>query len=133
MRVAVAIFSDRIDGRLTFECIESDVTVKGVLTSKNLKGCFGCHIHKFGDPEIDMLGGHYDKNGAEHPYHTGDLPNVHFHKGKCIVDATLYNVTLEQLYGRSIVVHKNCDDMGSVKNGHSGKIRDFAVIVRSDQ
>ena len=136
MKSGVAIFSGSINGKLLFETASNgkDVKVQGYLYSdlkKYQKGDFGCHVHKYGDPSIKMMGGHYDKNHAEHPHHTGDLPNARFINGRSLINSNLKNVNLNQLYGRSIVIHKHCDDLHADENGHSGRILEYAVIARS--
>ena len=132
MKSGIAIFDkEHISGSLYFYKVKNDIIVNGVLTG-NISGKYGCHIHKFVDPNISMLGGHYDKTGNKHPYHTGDLPNAIFTNKKCNFNGTLKNVTLEQLYGRALVIHTSYDDMKHIKNGHSGEIKDFAIIGRTD-
>ena len=132
MRIGVAEFHNDIKGRLIFEVMGDKMLIKGELMSDKMNGLYGCHIHKYGDQNIEMLGGHYDKTNSDHPHHTGDLPNALFINGVAFVSCIINNVKLEQLYGRSVVIHKKCDDLKPEKNGHSGKIKDFAIIVRSD-
>ena len=91
------------------------------------------HIHKYGDPSIHLMGGHYDKHHKNHPNHTGDLKNIYFYNGHAKIKDILTNVKLEQLYGRGLVIHKNCDDYGHIENGHSGKIFSHGIIARSKE
>ena len=139
MKEGLAIFTgDTIQGNVRFIPFNSNILVRGDVTSGTHpsgvhihRGMFACHIHKYADPAIEMLGGHYDKTGNEHPNHTGDMSNIFFTRGKSMIISELKDVTLEQLYGRTIVIHKKCDDMGHVENGHAGPISSFAVIGRS--
>lgn len=88
----------------------------------------GCHIHEFGDLTQGCLtaGPHFNPHGLVHGgpkdfiRHVGDLGNLQAnHEGIaeiCIVDrmVTLYGPN--SVLGRSIVVHKQIDDLGKGGN-----------------
>lgn len=115
----------------------------------------GCHIHEFGDERLgcESLGPHYnpyhqkhgsfDRHGLYH--HAGDLLNnvqgdSHGRFFVDYVDPLLVNV--EDLFGRSIVLHAGKDDEGKDRDnpndpesgttGHSGKRIACAIIGRTN-
>lgn len=112
-------------------------------------GKHGFHIHKAGDlREKNCLGlcEHYDKGRNRHgagptskrPRHTGDLGNVSLSSHKKIFRKKYYleNVSIRELWGRSIIIHKDEDDLGkgnyedSSITGHSGSRMACAIFGR---
>ena len=114
-------------------------------------GEHGFHIHTSGDlraADCSKCGGHWNPKGAKHggreqnafESHAGDLGNATFVDGKCTERFQTSKLTLygdESIIGRSIVVHKDRDDLGqgtgsraneSQKTGNAGARWDCAVI-----
>jgi superoxide dismutase, Cu-Zn family len=121
-------------------------------------GLHGFHIHKAGDfRQKDCMGlcEHYDlpsrsgrgKGARTHRHgagpgsrrerHTGDLGNIRGGKRKTRKRYCLPGVSVKDLWGRSIIVHKDKDDLGlghhtdSATTGHSGARMAAAVFGRS--
>lgn len=110
-------------------------------------GKHGYHIHKAGDLRGEgckLACDHWHKGPStdhggsptmEGPRHTGDLGNIEG-VGKT-VEHFLRGVTVEELFGRSIIVHADADDYGkgghedSKTTGHSGARIACAVIGRT--
>ena len=71
------------------------------------------------------------------PRHTGDLGNIEAAKGR--YKHFLQGVHIEELWGRSLIVHEDEDDLGkgsyedSKTTGHSGKRIACAVIGRTQE
>lgn len=145
--MAVAVFATpNIKGEVVFTHIPNGVKVNANFTELP-KGKHGFHIHKAGD-----LRGEGCKGACEHFHlgpaanhggpptgkhgerHTGDLGNIEGPKDK--VDYVLKNVSIEDLWGRSVIVHADEDDLGrgpfedSLVTGHSGARIGCAVIGR---
>jgi len=147
--MAVALFTmDKIKGEVLFSSVPSGVKVHATFTELP-KGNHGFHIHKAGD-----LRGEGCKAACEHFHigpaknhggpptskaerHTGDLGNIM--GPKCDVTYTLKGITLEDLWGRSVIVHEDEDDLGkgsfedSLTTGHSGVRIGCAIIGRIAQ
>ena len=124
-------------------------TPTGVLVSASFDklppGEHGFHIHKSGDLRGEGCQGaceHYNKGPpSDHGgpktkvRHTGDLGNIS--DAPCKKRYHLENVTIADLYGRSIIVHEDRDDLGkgqhedSKSTGHSGKRIACAIIGRA--
>ncbi len=95
---------------------------------------FGFHIHEGGccrgnesDPFADTLS-HYNPNGCEHPAHAGDLPPLFGNKG-CAFSAFLTDrFTVEEIIGRTVVIHDMPDDFTTQPAGGSGSKIGCGVI-----
>ena len=113
-------------------------------------GPHGFHLHTAGDLRGEGCQGlceHYDKGGHCHgdgPHskgerHTGDLGNIEIRKGnkKITRHYDLKGVRVSDLWGRSIIVHADRDDLGkggkedSLITGHSGKRLGCALFGRT--
>jgi Cu-Zn family superoxide dismutase len=144
---AVANFPNKnsIEGYVIFNKSNEGCIVRAYF-SKLPPGEHGFHIHKAGDLREKGCKGaceHYHKGpltshggppGSSGPRHTGDLGNISnapFYKLYILKD-----VTVEELYGRSVIVHEDKDDLGkgtfedSKTTGHSGNRIGCAIIGR---
>jgi Cu-Zn family superoxide dismutase len=111
-------------------------------------GKHGFHIHKAGDLRGDGCHGlceHYDignnthggRPGETHIRHTGDLGNIEMPKnGDLKRRYYLKNIKIKDLWGRSIIVHADEDDLGKGEHddskitGHSGARIGCAIFGR---
>lgn len=87
---------------------------------------FGFHIHQGSDCAGDMddpfaaAMSHYNPNGCGHPYHAGDLPPL-FGNGGLAVSVFLTNrFTVEEVTGRTVIIHDSPDDFTTQPSGNSG-------------
>ncbi len=143
--MAVAVFqTPTIEGEVLFLEEIGGVEVRASF-SKLPTGIHGFHIHKAGDLRGEGCKGaceHFDTTGSDHggapgskgPRHTGDLGNI---RGpKFTRRYFLDKLKVEELYGRSVIVHEDKDDLGqgphedSKKTGHSGARIGCAIIGR---
>lgn len=110
-------------------------------------GKHGYHIHKAGDLRGEgckLACDHWTKGAAtQHggppsssgPRHTGDLGNIEAKPGS--YEQFLRGVKVDELYGRSLIVHADPDDYGkgthedSQTTGHSGARIACAIIGRT--
>ncbi len=96
---------------------------------------FGFHIHEgiscsgnADDPFADTLT-HYNPSGCSHPYHAGDLPPL-FGANGYAYSATLTNrFTIDEIVGKTIVIHSSPDDFTSQPSGNAGKKIACGVIT----
>ena len=143
--MAVAVFQQpNIQGSVLFTSKRGGVEVQATF-SKLPHGEHGFHIHKAGDLRGEGCKGaceHFDTTGSEHggppdskgPRHTGDLGNI---RGPSFSQRYyLKDLHVEDLYGRSVIVHNDPDDLGqgdhedSKTTGHSGARIGCAIIGR---
>jgi len=145
--MAVALFTgaNGIKGEVNFSATSTGTKVHAIFTELP-KGNHGFHIHKAGDLRGEGCKGACDHfhMGTPQPHggaptsknarHTGDLGNLTGPSDE--VTYILKGVTLEDLWGRSVIVHEDEDDLGkgpfedSVTTGHSGKRIGCAIIGR---
>jgi Cu-Zn family superoxide dismutase len=142
---AVAVFNGRsVQGEVTFSDRKAGLYIEAVFT-KLPKGKHGFHIHKAGDLRGEgckLACDHYHKGdpcnhggppGWKGERHTGDLGNI---EGIGRYTYTLYGVCVDDIIGRSVIVHADEDDYGlghqddSLTTGHSGARIACAVIGR---
>jgi Cu-Zn family superoxide dismutase len=151
--MAVAVFDTRsVKGEVTFRDVATGVRIEATFT-RLPAGEHGFHIHRAGD-----LRGEGCKNACDHfhkgpqsahggppgskgPRHTGDLGNVSLPGTKDVIRLykyTVKDIIVEDLWGRSVIVHADEDDYGlggqedSKTTGHSGKRVACAVIGRCE-
>lgn len=143
--MAVAVFqTSDVVGEVLFESKPHGVFINAIF-SKLPPGMHGFHIHKAGD-----VRGSGCKNACDHwsltashhggtpeqggERHTGDLGNIE--GPSCKHTYFLRGVSLNDLYGRSLIVHADQDDLGlgsapdSKTTGNSGARIACAIIGR---
>jgi Cu-Zn family superoxide dismutase len=145
---AVAVFkSDDIYGDVTVINYRDGVKVTAQFT-RLPSGKHGFHIHKAGDLRGEGCHGlceHYDIGTNEHggtpeqggQRHTGDLGNIELKDGKFQKEYYIKGISVRDLWGRSIIVHEDEDDLGkggfedSKVTGHSGARIGCAIFGRT--
>lgn len=153
--MAVAVFrTDAIIGEIEV----TDMHAGARLVARFIKlppGRHGFHIHRAGDLRGEGCKGlceHYDKGGHHHggpppsrnkikkntDRHLGDLGNIAMPiRGVFRRAYHLPGVSVRDLWGRSIIVHEDEDDLGkgtwddSKTTGHSGKRIGCAIFGRT--
>lgn len=87
---------------------------------------FAMHIHEggsctgaAGDP-FSETGGHYNPYGCPHPYQAGDLPPLFSNGGYAFGAVLTSRFGVEEILGRTIVIHADVDDFHTQPSGNSG-------------
>lgn len=146
---AICLLTETIIGSVQFEQCENDYT----LVTFNLRGppneTHAIHIHEFGDLRdgCKSLGSHWNPTNENHGSFFTD--GVHHHAGDLINNITFDSnglfqfsytdvlIDVPSIYGRSIVIHADEDDLGlggnreSKKTGNAGKRIACSIIGRS--
>ena len=148
MSQAVAVFRTKeIEGEVVASDDRRGIKIVATFT-KLPKGKHGFHIHRAGDLRGEGCQGlceHYDIGHHEHggapnskeERHTGDLGNIELTEDVCKYEYFLPNVSIRDLWGRSIIVHEDEDDLGkgpfedSKITGHAGKRMGCAIFGRT--
>lgn len=150
--MAVAVLRTKeVEGEIVATPYRKGVRLVAYLT-KLPKGNHGFHIHKAGDLRGEGCHGlceHFDKGkhnhgGAPAPHskrerHTGDLGNIAIPAGRTSITRSYYlpSVSVQELWGRSIILHEGEDDLGlgtwedSKTTGHSGARMACAIFGRT--
>jgi Cu-Zn family superoxide dismutase len=125
--------SKTIEGVVLFtqkeDCVHIKVDIKG-LTKNHLHGF---HIHESGDLREGCKSccAHYNPENTEHGDlaggHAGDLGNIKTdEQGNCKMSLKTDKFNVDDILGRSIIIHEDKDDLGlgefedSKTTGHSG-------------
>lgn len=142
------IESEKIFGFVLFECVDRRTLVTLNFTGEP-NSVHAIHIHETGDVRngCHSLGPHFNPTNEIHgsifrrgkSRHAGDLinnlifdENGHFHYK--YFDS---KIQIPQIWGRSIVIHENEDDLGlgmneeSLLTGNSGKRIAYGIIGRT--
>ena len=90
-------------------------------------GIFGVHIHEGGacmgaaeDPFADTRM-HFNPEKCGHPYHAGDMPPLFENDGYALTVFVTDRFKLEDIIGRSVVIHRNRDDFTTQPSGNAGE------------
>lgn len=121
---------------------------KGVLVTVRVQGLpagdapcggrwFAMHVHSgstctgSGADAFADTNGHYDPNGCPHPDHAGDLPPLLGCHGVAYCSVLTDRFTLDQVVGRTLIVHADLDDFTTQPSGNAGvKIACGAIRYR---
>ena len=135
-----AVFNTEIKGEVVASNYRNGVKIKAHFT-KLPPGKHGFHIHRAGDLRGEGCMGlceHYDIGNNLHgappnKRHTGDLGNIEVNQK---MEYFIKGITVNDLWGRSVIVHEDEDDLGkggfedSKTTGHSGKRMGCAIFGR---
>lgn len=87
-------------------------------------GFFAMHIHEKGDCSgkgFPNTGGHYDPAENPHPMHAGDLPPLLSAEGKAFLAVETGRFRVEDVIGRSLIIHAGPDDFRTQPAGNAGE------------
>jgi len=91
-------------------------------------GPFGFHIHEkgfcmVGDPAkpFEGCGGHWNPTNEPHGNHAGDFPVLVASNGTARMCFVTGRFSVDDIIGRSVMIHENPDDYRSQPAGNSGK------------
>lgn len=87
-------------------------------------GFFGFHIHQGREcsgEEFSGTEGHYNPLGRAHPEHAGDLPPLLWCKGNAYLSIKTDRFRVDEIIGRTVVIHSEPDDFRTQPAGDAGK------------
>ena len=97
----------------------------------NKNGFFGFHIHEGGScAGTEAAGGHYNPKNIPHPFHAGDLPPLMSNNGFAYMTVLTDRFTLNEVIGKTVIIHAMADDFRSQPAGDSGE-RIACGVIRS--
>lgn len=106
--------------------VATEVTGLPAPTERCRSPVFGFHIHGGGsctgnrtDPFADALT-HYNPGNCPHPYHAGDLPPLFGNNGYAFSAVLTDRFTVNEIIGKTIIVHSAPDDFTTQPAGNSG-------------
>ena len=87
---------------------------------------FALHIHEgsgctgIGSDPFAGAGTHYNPDNLPHPYHAGDLPPLFGVNGYAFSVVLTDRFSIDEIIGRTIIIHSAPDDFTSQPAGNSG-------------
>ena len=91
-------------------------------------GPHGFHIHDIGECTIEnednpfiSAGGHYNPNNQHHGNHAVDFPVLFSNNGSAIMTFFTNKLKVNNIIGKSVIIHQNPDDYRTQPTGASGK------------
>ncbi len=117
--------ADGLTGTARFYAVRGGVLVEvgvdGLPESKT--GFFALHIHEGehcgGEPGPQ---GHWNPTGTVHPKHAGDLPPLLSCDGRAYMAVMTDRFQIDQIVGRTVVIHSSRDDFTTQPSGDPGEI-----------
>jgi len=113
-------------------CVRIVAMISG-LPKASETGFFGFHIHQgrdcsgMGFPGTE---GHYNPTEQIHPKHAGDLPPLLSCKGNAYLSVKTDRFSVNEIIGRTVVIHSDPDDFHSQPAGNAGEKIACGVIQR---
>ena len=98
-----------------------EVHVSGL--PNNETAFFGLHIHEGGScggTGFSGTGSHYNPAKTVHPVHEGDLPPLLRCNGGAFLQVRTDRFRVEDVIGKTVVIHSNPDDFTSQPAGNAG-------------
>jgi superoxide dismutase, Cu-Zn family len=121
-----------VTGLITFTKVDGGIKVIADMQGLS-KGKHGIHIHECGDcsaADGSSAGGHFNPMAMSHGApmdamrHEGDMGNIEADdSGKAHMEYVDHSVSLEgssSIIGRSVIIHKNEDDLKTQPTGNAG-------------
>lgn len=119
-------FHQRRDGTLV------TAEIMGLPTSET--GFFAFHIHEGHDCRgsgFSDTGGHFNPANTAHPNHAGDLPPLLSSSGKAFMEVLTGRFCVEEVIGRTVIIHSNPDDFHTQPSGNAGTKIACGIIRRA--
>jgi len=134
-----------VSGFVTFTAVPGGVRVCANITGlpsykpaaegKQPVGPFGFHIHEkgncgVGDPAkpFEGCGGHWNPTGQPHGNHAGDFPVLFSNSGRANMCFFTDRFNIDDIIGRSVIIHESPDDYRTQPAGNSGKRIAYGTI-----
>lgn len=125
---------DELQGKVLFypknNMVLVSVSISGFPRNKSL--FYGFHIHEGGGCSGVNLAdtkGHYNPEQQLHPFHAGDLPPLLSCSGFAYMEVMTNRFTIEEILGKTVVIHSGTDDFRSQPSGDSGKKIACGLII----
>ena len=126
-RIRGGVEAPQLNGRAEFYqengCVLIVARVSG-LPRESETGFFGFHIHageSCSGTDFSGTGSHYNPTGQGHPKHAGDLPPLLSCQGSAYLSVKTDRFSVNEIIGRTVVIHSDPDDFHSQPAGNAGK------------
>lgn len=112
--------------------VQIEVSGLPLLSEQESSSFYGMHIHENGNCTLpfDKTGDHYNPENTSHPMHAGDMPALLGNDGYAYSVFYTERYQVNDIIGRSIVIHAHPDDYMTQPSGNSGKKIGCGVIKK---
>lgn len=125
----------QISGLVEFYALQGGVLVVADINNlpKTENNIFAFHIHAGGSCQnnFSLTGGHYNPSGTLHPKHAGDMPPLFSNKGSAWQAFFTDRFSVEEIVGKTVIIHDGVDDFTSQPSGNSGNKIACGVITKN--
>lgn len=132
----------KIKGKVSFYQTNDGVLIVANITglpdsnNKCEDSIFAFHLHEGNscsgnekDP-FSNAKSHYNPYNCPHPYHAGDLPPLFNVNGRAFIAVLTNRFDIEEIIGKTIIIHSSVDDFTSQPSGNSGVKIACGIITR---
>ena len=122
-----------ISGTVWLHQQDNGVLVTAQISGLPRDGFFAFHIHEGSDcggKGFADTGAHFNPAGVLHPNHAGDLPPLLAGRGKAYLSVLTDRFCVEDVIGRTVVIHGGVDDFTTQPAGNVGEKIACGVIRR---
>ena len=116
-------------------CVLIEARIWG-LPGESETGFFGFHIHQgesCSGADFSETASHYNPTGEAHPKHAGDLPPLLACQGNAYLSVKTDRFSVNEIVGRTVVIHSDPDDFHSQPAGNAGKKIACGVICKRQE
>lgn len=109
------------------------VLVTAEVTGLPRDGFYGFHIHEGSRCDgagFSGSGSHDNPENVGHPDHAGDLPPLLSHNGKAKMSVLTGRFRVDEIIGKTVVIHADPDDFATQPSGNSGQKLACGIICR---
>jgi Cu-Zn family superoxide dismutase len=120
------LFAPYLSGTVQFYETPVGVKVSAVICNlpPNDTGFYGFHLHQRGNCmgiDFKRAGEHYNPKDLKHPLHAGDFPMLLVtDKSDAYLSFVTTRFTINEIIGRSVIIHYDVDDYTSQPSGNAG-------------
>lgn len=102
--------------------VEAEIFNLPNIEAQGSSNFYAFHIHEFGNcsDNFQKAGGHFNPTNASHPNHAGDMPPLMGNQGYAWTAFYDKRFTIDEIIGKSVIIHAGRDDFTSQPSGDSG-------------
>ena len=123
----------KLKGIVRFRQNCGGVLVTAEVTGLPQDGFYAFHIHEgesCAGEDFSDSGSHFNPSGSVHPNHAGDLPPLLAHKGKAKMSVLTGRFRVDEIIGKTVIIHANPDDFTTQPSGNSGQKLACGIVCR---
>ncbi len=114
--------------------VEAEVFGLPNVSTQGSSDFYAMHIHQYGNcsGSFEKTGSHFNPTNAFHPEHAGDMIPLLGNQGYAWASFYDKRFTIDDIIGKSVVIHSKRDDFTTQPAGDSGEKIGCGVIRKED-